>query len=479
MNNQEEKSKINQNNDPESVLDLGRHALEVGEEVVADAVDATVTTETEGVKLVEKAAVSTSKKAKGYWNGLGPGLVTGASDDDPSGVGTYSQTGAQFGFQLLWLSAWTFPMMSIIQEMCARIGLVTGRGLASNIKKHFPKKILIVTAFLLFAANSFNIGADLSVMAKSTQLLLPWLPFWILMIGFVILSLILQIFVPYQKYAKFLKYLALTLLVYIVTAFVIKDFDWLSVIKHAFMPSITFGKEQIILICAILGTTISPYLFFWQTSQEVEDQIEQGQTTIASRQTTDKKAIKKMQLDVWSGMFFANLVMFFIIAVCASVFFKNGIFTINSAAEAATALRPLAGDKAYLLFAIGVIGTGLLAIPVLAGSASYAITETFNWKEGLYLRFKQAVSFYVIIIIAVVIGLLTNLLGIPPFKALIYAAIFNGIVAPIVLIPIVYISSSKKIMGEWVNKPLTTVFGWMITGLMTLACLATLYSIFS
>lgn len=474
------------NNDrPETAVDLGKHVIEVGAETVKDALDATVASEVGGAKVVEAAAVKTaqttvevSKKAKSFWNGLGPGLVTGASDDDPSGIGTYSQTGAQFGFQLLWLSWLTLPMMSVVQEMCARIGLVTGRGLASNIKRHFPRSMLITTAFLLFLANSFNIGANLSVMAKSTQLLVPWLPFWYLLIGFVLLSLILQIFVPYQKYANYLKYLALVLLVYIATAFVIKDFDWLSVLKSFLHPTIIFQKEQIILICAILGTTISPYLFFWQTSQEVEDQIEHGQTTIASRQSTDLKSVKKMRMDVWSGMVLANIVMFFIIAVCASVFYKNGIFTINSASEAAMALRPLAGEYAYLLFAIGIIGTGLLAIPVLAGSASYAISETFGWKEGLYLRFKQAVAFYSMIIIAMLIGLLTNLLGIPPFKALIYAAIFNGIVSPIVLVPIVYLSSNQKIMGEWVNKPWVTVFGWIITGLMVLAGLATLYSFF-
>jgi len=454
-------------NPAEEVLELGKSAAGLGVEAVGDVVKATVEAEKKGTKY-----------AKNFWHGLGPGLVTGAADDDPSGIATYSQTGAQYGPQLLWLSAWTFPMMSVVQEMCARIGLVTGRGLAANIKRFFPKWILILIATSLFLANSFNIGANLAAMAKAAQLLRPDLPFWLLLIGFVLFSLALQIFVPYQKYVKYLKYLALVLLVYIITAFVIKDFPWADVARHAVVPSLSFSKEQIILLCAILGTTISPYLFFWQTSQEVEEKINNGKTTIESRQSTDPAGIKKMRRDVWAGMLLSNLVMFFIIAVCASVLFPQGITNIQSSEEAALALRPLAGDYAYFLFAIGIIGTGLLAIPVLAGSASYALSETFGWKGGLYLRFRQAIAFYTAIIIAMGIGLLTNFIGLPPFKALIYAAILNGIVAPIVLVPIVYLSSKKSIMGQWVNRPLTTLFGWIVTGLMTVAGLATIYSIF-
>jgi NRAMP (natural resistance-associated macrophage protein)-like metal ion transporter len=252
--------------------------------------------------------------------------------------------------------------MAIVQEMCARLGLVTGRGLAANIRRHYPRWILLLCASLLFFANVFNIGANLGAMAKETQLLIPSIPFYSLVILFTIITLLMQIFINYSKYAKYLKYLALVLLAYIITVFAVKDFSWIEALRHGVMPSITFSKEQIFLICGILGTTVSPYLFFWQTSQEVEEEIAEGKVTLASRQGTDITAIKKMRLDVWSGMFLSNLVMFFIIAVCAATLYKQGITNIQTASDAAMALRPLAGDKAFWLFAIGIIGTGLLGV---------------------------------------------------------------------------------------------------------------------
>lgn len=418
------------------------------------------------------------KQASGYWRSLGPGLTTGAADDDPSGIATYSQAGAQYGFQLIWLSLFTFPLMAIVQEMCARIGLVTGRGLAGNIRIHYPRWILYTCTILLFAANTLNLGADLGAMAKATQLLFPDFQFGPVVIGFAIFILALQIFTTYARYAKFLKWLALVLLAYVFSALLI-PIDWGKVLTSTLVPSITFSKEQIFLICAILGTTISPYLFFWQTSQEVEEEILSGKITIKLRQeeTTDQE-IKKMHTDVWSGMFLSNLIMFFIIAACAATLYVHGIYNIQTAADAARALRPLAGDKAYLLFALGIIGTGLLAVPVLAGSASYALSESLKWKHGLYRKLREAYSFYGVIILSMIIGLLINFSGIDPIKALIYAAVANGMIAPIILILIIQISSNKKVMGNRVNSRLTTMFGWLITLAMIGAGVATIISFF-
>lgn len=417
------------------------------------------------------------RKTKKYWAELGPGLTTGASDDDPSGIATYSQTGAQFGFQLLWLSIITFPLMAIVQEMCARIGLVTGRGLAGNIRLHFSKKILYVCTLMLFTANAFNIGADLGAMAKAVQLLRPNFDYTILVVGFVILMLLMQIFMPYARYARYLKWLAMVLLAYVASALV-ANLDWGDVLRHAVSPSIQFTREQLLLICAILGTTISPYLFFWQTSQEVEDKILKGETTIALRKGTDQAAVHGMRVDVWSGMFLSNVVMFFIIAACGAILFPQGITDIQTSAQAAEALRPVAGNATYYLFAVGIIGTGLLAIPVLAGSSSYAVSESFKWREGLYRKFRQAYAFYGVLIVSMLVGLAINFLGIDPIKALIYSAIANGIVAPLVLALIVIISSNRRIMGERVNRRSTTWIGWTVIGLMTVAGLAAIYTMF-
>ena len=421
--------------------------------------------------------VKTVKKAGEYWHLLGPGLTTGAADDDPSGIATYSQAGAKYGFQWLWLASFTFPLMAVAQEMCARIGLVTGQGLAANIRKHYSRWVLYICAVLLFAANTFNIGANLGAMAQATELLAPKLAFSFLVIFFAILSLLLQIFTTYQRYAKYLKYLAMILLSYIFSALMI-DMDWSKIFYSAVFPSFTFSKESLLLITAVLGTTISPYLFFWQTSQEVEEEIMNGNTSIKSRLGATDQEIKRMRIDVWSGMFLSNMVMFFIIATCAATLYANGITNIATAADAAAALKPLAGDASYLLFALGIIGTGLLSIPVLAGSASYAISESFSWKEGLYRKINKARSFYGIIIISMIIGLLLNFVHIDPIKALIYSAVANGIIAPVILIMIVLISSDKKIMGERANGKLNKLIGWIITSLMVVAGGATIISFF-
>lgn len=418
------------------------------------------------------------KKGQEYWEDLGPGLTTGASDDDPSGIATYSQAGAQYGFSLLWMAPFTFPLMAIVQEMCARIGLVTGQGLAGNIRDHFPRWILYFSTILLFIANTLNIGADLGAMAKATQLLLPHVSFGLLVFGFTIFSLGLQIFTPYDKYAKYLKWLALILLSYVFSAFMV-NINWNHLFTHAVIPSLTFSKEQLILIAGILGTTISPYLFFWQTSQEVEEDIRKGKNTIELRKGCSNADLKRMRKDVWSGMFLSNVVMFFIIASCAATLYSNGVTNITTAADAAAALRPIAGDYTYLLFTLGIIGTGLLAVPVLAGAVSYCLSESFGWQYGLHHELKEANSFYGVIIISMAIGLMLNFIGFDAIKALIYAAVVNGIVAPVILALIVLLSSNKKIMGKRINPRWITMIGWGVTGIMTVAGIGAIFALFS
>lgn len=419
----------------------------------------------------------TLQKTKDYWHTLGPGLTTGAADDDPSGIATYSQTGAQFGFRLIWLAIFVYPLAAVIQEMCGRIGMVTGRGLAGNIRLAFSHRVLYGCTVLLFLANTINIGADLGAMAQGVQLVSPHLNFILLVTILTLLTLGLQIFTPYERYAKYLKWLALVLFAYVLSA-LFAHIDWVNVLRHTIMPEITFSKDQLLLICAILGTTISPYLFFWQTSQEVEDQIVQGNTNIQMRQqAVHKKEITSMRIDVWSGMLLSELIMFFIIAACGALLFPHGITNIESSAQAAEALRPFAGDATYFLFAIGIIGTGMLGIPVLAGSSSYAITESLKKQGGLSKKLGQAPTFYGVIIISMLVGLAMNFIGINPIKALIFSAVVNGIVAPIIMVFILLISNDKKIMGERTNRPISNIIGWGTTGLMALAGVAALYSL--
>lgn len=424
----------------------------------------------ESEKALHSVSKQSFKQAKGYWHALGPGLTTGASDDDPSGIATYSQVGAQYGYQFLWLAPLTFPLMSFIQEMCARIGMVTGSGLAGNIRKVYSRKVLYVLTIMLLGANIFNIGADLGAMAKASQLLFPSTPFFLLLSMFTVISLGLQIFVNYSQYAKYLKYLALVLLLYIATALTLDNLPWREIMQSTLVPEFIFSKESILLICAVLGTTISPYLFFWQTSQEVEERKFnfKGREQQGFGEKVHPREVKRMRIDVWSGMFLSNLVMFFIIVTCGAVLFPNGI-NVDSAESAALALQPLAGDQAYTLFALGIIGTGMLAVPVLAGSVAYALAETFNWKRGLNRRLKSAYAFYGVIIIAMGLGMLMNFTGINPIQALIYSAILNGIIAPFILFFVVRLSSNKELMGRWRNKSSVTFIGWAVVLLMTIS----------
>ncbi len=407
---------------------------------------------------------------------LGPGFITGAADDDPSGIATYSQTGAIFGYSQAWMALFSFPFMSVVQEICGRVGLVTGMGLSKIIKTYYPKWVLYFAVFILFFANTINIGADLGAMAASAQLLFE-LPFvlWILIITFVTLTL--EIFIPYPIYARILKYLTFSLFSYIVTVFVVKQ-DWIKIIKSVVIPHISFTKDYMLNVVAILGTTISPYLFFWQADEEVEEEISHHKIISMGRGKPHISYgdIKRLRWDTVIGMFFSNLVMIFIIITTASTLNAHGITNIQTADQAAAALKPLAGDFAFLLFAAGIIGTGLLAVPILAGSASYAISEAFGWKAGLGKRFSQAKSFYLVIGVATLFGLLVNFLPINPFQMLYWAAILNGLCAPLLLILIMRISNNKKIMKEHTNSLTSNFFGWGITIIMFICAVFLLIS---
>lgn len=410
-----------------------------------------------------------SSKLFRFWKVLGPGLVTGASDDDPSGIATYSQAGAAYGFSTLWTALITFPLMASIQEMCARIGLVTSHGLAGTIKTNYSKPVLYLMLMFSFPSIVMNIGADIAGMGAVGNLLFPSIQPTYFSIIFTIILLMLIIYLPYKKIAAVLKYLCLVLLVYLIVPFLYKQ-DWVAVLKATFIPTLKFDKNFISILVAILGTTISPYLFFWQATMEVEERKNNKKQLIVN-----KRILHDMQQDVDFGMLFSNLVMFFIILTTGSVLFNGNIHQIDTVEQAAQALKPLAGNAAYLLFAIGVIGTGFLAIPVLSGSLSYIITESFGWKEGLDKKFHEAKAFYIIIAISLILGLSLNYIGLSPIKALIYSAILYGLTAPVLLAIILHISNNKRIMGKNTNGKISNILGFAALVLMTVAGLILVY----
>jgi NRAMP (natural resistance-associated macrophage protein)-like metal ion transporter len=398
-----------------------------------------------------------------FWKILGPGLVTGASDDDPSGIATYSQAGASFGLATLWTCIVTIPLMASIQQMCARIGLVTSQGLTGTLKKHYPKPVLYIMLAFSFPAIVMNIGADIAGMGAVGNLLLPSVDATYFSVFFTLVLLGLIIYLPYQKIASVLKYLCIVMLVYFIVPFLYKQ-DIKEIITSTFIPTIHFDKNFIAILVGILGTTISPYLFFWQASVEVEEMKEKNRHLIV-----DKRIIHSMIQDVDFGMAFSGLVMYFIILTTGTVLFKEGIHQIDTVEQAAAALKPIAGELAYLLFAVGVIGTGLIAIPVLSGSISYIITETFGWEQGLNKKFHEAKAFYVIIGISLILGLSLNYIGISPIKALIYTAILYGLTAPVLIAIILHISNNRKIMGDNVNGRMTNILGTIALVIMTTA----------
>ncbi|MGB3009458.1 MAG: divalent metal cation transporter [Candidatus Saccharimonadales bacterium] len=427
-----------------------------------------------------KSAVN-HKRYSRFLHILGPGLVTGAADDDPSGIATYSQVGAAHGHGLLWAFPLMYPLLLAVQESCARIGAITGKGLAANLKEHYSKPMLYTAVALVVIANTINIGSDIGAMAATMQLFVD-IPFELLAIGFAIGVAMLEVGVPYRIYAKLLKWLAIALLAYPVTAFVIGQ-PWGDIFKATFatVPKLDFAT--IYIFVGILGTTISPYLFFWDTSEVVEEEIKKHNVTkIGKDPVATKHFLHRLRIDNFTGMTLASVTAWFIVIVCASVLFSNGITSINSASDAAKALEPLvsgfpnAGLLAKIIFSIGIIGLGLLAVPVLAGSASYAISESLGWREGLWRKFHRAIGFYLVIIIATLIGLSINFVGIDPIKALIFTAVVNGVAAVPLLFMIARIGNNREIMGEYKNTLWSNIGIWGAFIIMAIAAAVLFYA---
>jgi NRAMP (natural resistance-associated macrophage protein)-like metal ion transporter len=407
-----------------------------------------------------------SSKIKRFWKTIGPGLVTGASDDDPSGIATYSQAGAQFGLMTLWTTIITIPLMAAIQQMCARIGLVTSQGLTGTLKKHYSKPVLYVMLIFSTPAIIMNIGADIAGMGAVGNLLFPEIEASYFSVMFTVILLGLIIYLPYQKIASTLKYLCIVMLVYFVVPFLYKQ-DFGQILSATFIPKIEFTKEYLAILVGILGTTISPYLFFWQASVEVEEMQHKHKHLMVN-----KRIIHAMEQDVDFGMGFSGFVMYFIILTTGTVLYGAGIHQIDTVEQAAMALKPLAGDLAYVLFAVGVIGTGFIAIPVLSGALSYIYSETFGWEQGLDKKFHEAKGFYVIIMISLLLGLSMNYIGISPIQALIYTAILYGVTAPVLIGIILHISNNKEIMGEYTNSRYLNLMGGIALVLMAVAAIA-------
>ena len=414
---------------------------------------------------------SLSPKLKQLLKSLGPGIITGASDDDPSGIATFSQAGAKFGFGMLWLVLFQYPMMTAIQEMCGRIGLVTGGGLAAVIKNKYSNKVVFPLASLLFIANTINIGADIGAMSASVRLIFPQIPFIVATISFAAFVLTTEILVPYKKYVKILKYLTLCLFAYVITAIIVGG-NWNQIIVATIVPHIEFTPEFAMMFVAIFGTSISPYLFFWQASEESEEDVAKHKIKEISSNNkgnipnVSRKEIKAMRSDIAIGIAFSHFIMWTIILTTAGSLYANGITDIQTAEQAAKSLEPLvkafpnAGQISEVVFALGIIGTGLLAVPVLAGSAGYALADGFGWKQGLYKKFKNAKAFYLTIAAATLIGLCINFINIDPIKALVYAAVINGVVAVPILIAIMNIANDKKILQSRTNGTISNVIGW-------------------
>jgi len=401
---------------------------------------------------------------------LGPGLITGASDDDPSGIGTYATAGSSLGFATLWIALFSFPLMISVQFICAKIGMVSGKGLADVLRQFYPRKLLYVVVFALVVANVINAGVDIGAMAAAVNLLLP-IPITVMVIPIALIILVIQIWGSYRLITNVFKWLTLALFAYIGSAFFARP-DLGEVLRATLIPTFQLDNTFLATVVAILGTTISPYLFFWQANQEVEEEISMGRKFLWQRKGASNAELKYASWDVNIGMFFSNVVMYFIILTTAATLFKAGKTYIQSATDAAEALRPLAGDAAGILLAIGLIGSGFLAVPVLTSSAAYAVAETFGWKAGLDQKPNQAKPFYAVIVAVTLIGLLVNFIGINPIDALFWTAVINGFLAPPLLIIIMLISNNKEIMGKRVNHPLINVLGWATTIIMFAAAIA-------
>ncbi len=396
---------------------------------------------------------------------LGPGLVTGAADDDPSGIGTYSQAGAQFGYGLAWTMFFGFPLLASIQAVCAQIGATTGRGIAQNLRRHYPRRVLQIVVILLLIANVINLGADLGAMAAALALLLPG-PALLYTFLFGVVSVLLEVFVSYGRYSRVLKWATLSLFSYVAVVFVV-DVPWDEAMRSTLVPQFTFDKPHAMALVAIFGTTISPYLFFWQAGQEVEEQHRRHIKPLCVSPRRAGAELARIRTDTLIGMGFSHLVALFIVIATAATLHANGITEVESAAQAAEALRPIAGDLAFALFAIGVIGTGMLAVPILAGSAAYAVSEAFNWTEGLNRKPREAKAFYGVIALATLGGVALNFIGIDPMKALYWAAVVNGLLAPPLMVVTMLIASNPVAMGGMPISRGLKVGGWLSTTVMT------------
>jgi NRAMP (natural resistance-associated macrophage protein)-like metal ion transporter len=428
--------------------------------------------------MAPKAKPTPVKRVNIFLRLLGPGLVTGAADDDPSGIATYSQAGAQFGYGLLWTVFLTTPFMIAIQLVSAHIGRVTGQGIAANIKQLYPRPFVVVLVGLLLIANTINIAADLAAMGEAAFLIVGGLRHEHALI-FAAVSVLLQVFVPYRRYAPILKFLTLVLFAYIAVAFIV-DISPRQVLRNTFVPHLSFDREYLLLVVAVLGTTISPYLFFWQASQEVEEMRNnraRPRLPLKILSRGGRGEFTRMTIDTTAGMVLSNVVAYFIILATASTLHTHGITRIDTAAQAAEALRPIAGDAAFLLFALGIVGTGLLAIPVLAGSAAYAVAELFGWPSTLEAKFPEAVGFYIIILAATVIGFAMGFLPINPIRLLVWTAVINGIVAVPIMAMMMLVVTNEGAMGRFQARPSLKWTGWGATALMGITAAALLWSL--
>jgi NRAMP (natural resistance-associated macrophage protein)-like metal ion transporter len=420
-------------------------------------------------------------KIKKFFKILGPGVITGAADDDPSGIATYTQTGAQFGYGQLWTALFLLPLMTAVQEACARIGAVTGKGLAAVVKANYSQPVLYAVVLLVLAANTINIGADIGAVAAAAQLIIP-VNFVVLTLGFTALILVLEIFTSYRVYSRILKWLALALLAYPLTVFIVSQ-PWLTILTATFWPHLELNFAFFFIITGVLGTTISPYMFFWEASEEVEEEKAHHLIDHNGQPHIGTKFIHNLRLDNFVGMLFSQFATWSIIIVAATVLHAHGITNVATAADAAKAIEPLvstfpnAGFLAKLIFSVGIIGLGLLAIPVLSGSAAYALTEAFNMREGLNLKLKRAHGFYGVITIATLIGLMINFIGINPIQALVFTAVFNGVAAVPLIFLIAKIAHNKKIMGEYRSGWLSNILVWITFLVMLAAAVAMFYTL--
>jgi NRAMP (natural resistance-associated macrophage protein)-like metal ion transporter len=415
---------------------------------------------------------------------LGPGLITGASDDDPSGIATYSQAGAKFGLGMLWMALYLLPMITVIQEMCARIGLLSGNGLAALIKNKYSTNIVYPISTLLIIANTINIGADLGAMSASIKILFPQVPFVVTSLLFSGIIIASEIMIPYDKYVTVLKYLILSLFAYVITAIIVGG-NAIEIFLATIIPQISFTSDFAVMFVAVIGTTISPYLLFWQTSEEAEEDVSRHKIKEIGRgrPNVTRKEIKLMKKDIWIGLFFSLFIMWSIIVTSAGSLYTNGVNDVQTADQAALALEPLvktfpqAGEIAKVIFALGIIGTGLLAIPVLAASSAFAVCDTFGWKEGLEKKFRQAKSFYLIIVASTLIGVCITFSNITPIQALILAAVINAVVTVPILFLVMRIANDKKILKDRINGRYSNIVGWATFAIMTIAVVIMAFSL--